>query len=119
MLDSRTAFAAPTHEVCEASYKGTWEIEVKRFLLVSLLSVLSTVSVVSAKADEGAPGVTKGAMLFSADGGRLGTVYRVMGDGSAQIIFESRMVTIPANTLSSKDGKLTTSLKKPEVMSLK
>ena len=46
---------------------------------------------------------TKGAMLNSADGSRLGPVYRVNDDGSAQIII---------------DGKLTTSLKKAEVISL-
>jgi len=90
---------------------------VKRFLLVALLSAMSTVAV-SAVADEGAS-VTKGAMLFSAEGGRLGPVYRVMSDGSAQIIIDARMVTVPVSTISNKDGKLTTSLKKPEVIALK
>jgi hypothetical protein len=42
-----------------------------------------------------------------------------MSDGSAQIIIDARMVTVPVSTISSKDGKLTTSLKKPEVIGLK
>jgi hypothetical protein len=92
---------------------------VKRFLLVSLLSTMSTLATASVLADESGATVTKGAMLFSAEGGRLGPVYRVMSDGSAQIIIDARMVTVPVSTISSKDGKLTTSLKKPEVIGLK
>jgi hypothetical protein len=91
---------------------------VKRFALVILLNV-AAVTTLPAMANEGSPAVTKGTMLFSADGGRLGPVYRVTGDGAAQIIIDAKMVTVPAATLSSKDGKLTTSLKKPEVIALK
>ena len=58
-------------------------------------------------------------MLFSVDGSRLGPVYRVTGDGSAQVIIDGRMVTIPVSTLATKDGKLATSLKKTEVIALK
>jgi hypothetical protein len=90
---------------------------VKRFLLVFLLNVAATVPAMAVAGD--APTVTKGTMLFAADGGRLGPVYRVTGDGAAQIIIDAKMVTVPAATLSSKDGKLTTSLKKPEVIALK
>ncbi len=61
----------------------------------------------------------KGQMLSSADRARLGTVMRVEGDGSVAIIFDAHMVTIPASTLSSADGKLTTSLNKREVASLR
>jgi hypothetical protein len=98
-----------------------WErIDVKRFVRVLLLSGLATLSAGSALADTGAAGAaTKGAMLFSADGGRLGPVYRVTADGSAQLIIDGKMATIPASTISTKDGKLTTSLKKTEVLSLK
>jgi hypothetical protein len=46
-------------------------------------------------------------------------VYRVTGDGSAQLIVDGKLVTVPASTLSVVDGKLTTSLSKSEVRKLK
>jgi hypothetical protein len=93
---------------------------VKRFLLATLLSAFAVLSAASAQADTGAaPAATKGTMLFAADGGRLGPVYRVTSDGSAQLIIDGKMTTVPASTLSTKDGKLTTSLKKTEVIALK
>ena len=60
----------------------------------------------------------KGKLLVASNGARLGTVYRVAPDGSAQMIIDGKMVTIPASTLSSADGKLTTSLSKSEVLAL-
>jgi hypothetical protein len=60
----------------------------------------------------------KGKMLISANGARLAPVYRVGADGSAQIIIDGKLVTVPANTLSSVNGKLTTSLTKSEVIAL-
>jgi hypothetical protein len=61
--------------------------------------------------------VSKGQMVISASGARLGTVYRVV-DGSPQIIIDGRMVTIPAATLSASSGKLMTSLSKSAVSEL-
>jgi hypothetical protein len=60
----------------------------------------------------------KGKMLVSANGARLAAVYRVGPDGAAQIIIDGKLVTVPANTLSKVDGKLTTSLTKSEVLAL-
>ena len=57
-------------------------------------------------------------MLVAANGARLGAVYRVGPDGSAQIIIDGKLVTVPANTISIADGKLTTSLTKSEVIAL-
>jgi hypothetical protein len=65
-----------------------------------------------------APVAAKGKMLLAANGARLGTVYRVGPDGSAQLIIDGKMVTVPASTLSVTDGKLTTSLTKSEVLAL-
>ena len=61
----------------------------------------------------------KGKIVVSSNGSRLGSVYRVGADGSAQIIIDGKLVTIPASTLSSVDGKLTTSLSKSEVLALR
>ena len=60
----------------------------------------------------------KGSMLVSANGSRLAQVYRVNPDGSAQIIIDGKLVTVPAATLSMAGGKLTTSLTKSEVLAL-
>jgi hypothetical protein len=68
---------------------------------------------------ESAAVATKGKMLVSSDGTRLGPVYRVGADGSAQLIFDGHMVTVPADSLSLVDGKLTTSLTKSAVVALK
>lgn len=61
----------------------------------------------------------KGSMLVAANGARLAPVYRVGPDGSAQIILEGKMLTVPAATLSMTGGRLTTSLTKNEVLALR
>jgi hypothetical protein len=61
----------------------------------------------------------KGKMLTAANGARLGSVYRVNPDGSAQIIIDGKLVTVPANTLSIANGKLMTSLTKSEVLAIR
>ncbi len=61
----------------------------------------------------------KGKMLTAANGARLGSVYRVNPDGSAQIIIDGKLVTVPANTLSVANGKLVTSLTKSEVLAIR
>ena len=71
-----------------------------------------------ASAAQAAPVAEKGKMLVAANGARLGAVYRVGPDGSAQIIIDGKLVTVPANTISIADGKLTTSLTKSEVIAL-
>jgi hypothetical protein len=62
--------------------------------------------------------VSKGQMVESANGARLGVVYRVAADGSPQIMFDGKLITIPASTLSSSNGKLITSLSKSAVSGL-
>jgi hypothetical protein len=88
---------------------------------IPVLAVLTSIllsSTVMAQDHASAPVVTKGQMMVTANGTRLAPVYRVTGDGSAQVILDGKMVTIPASTLSATDGKLTTSLTKSEVLAL-
>jgi hypothetical protein len=80
---------------------------------------LAMVAFVSLPALAQEPVAAEGKMLTGANGARLGAVYRVTGDGSAQLIVDGKMVTVPASTLSVVDGKLTTSLSKSEVRKLK
>jgi hypothetical protein len=87
--------------------------------IVSLLVAAPVVVQPAISAAAAAPVATKGKMLFDSTGARLAPVYRVDSDGSAEIVFEGRMVTVPGTTLSlTSDGKLTTSLKKVDVIAL-
>lgn len=60
--------------------------------------------------------VTKGEIISTADGQRLGRVYKTFADGGAAVIVRHKMVVIPAQTLSRAEGKLTTSLSYREAM---
>jgi hypothetical protein len=84
----------------------------------SLATLMLVLASLSAVAQDGQV-ATEGKMLLASNGSRLGAVYRVTGDGSAQIIVDGKMVTIPANTLSVADGKLTTSLSKADIRKLR
>jgi len=60
--------------------------------------------------------VSVGKMLYGPDGNRIASVYRVTAAGDAQIILDGRLLTVPASTLSSVDGKVATSLTKREIV---
>jgi hypothetical protein len=88
--------------------------------LVALTCALATFTATAQNASSAATAAVaeKGKMLVSSNGSRLGTVYRVGPDGSAEIIIDGKLVSVPAATLSSVDGKLTTSLSKSEILAL-
>ena len=92
-----------------------------------VLLALFTVAVMPAVAQtsSAAPGVatatpvaSEGKMLIGADHSRLGSVVRVESDGSAAIIFDGHMVTVPASTLRMAEGKLTTSLSRHDLTTM-
>ncbi len=83
--------------------------------LVALTCALATLTATA----QTTTAAEKGKVVVSSNGSRLGAVYRVGADGSAQIIIDGKLVTIPASTLSNVDGKLTTSLSKSEVLALR
>jgi hypothetical protein len=94
-----------------------------RSWLIVLMCACATVTIAaedtsSSAAAATAPIVAKGKMLMGASGSHLGVVNRVTADGNPQIIIDGKLVTIPASTLSTVDGKLTTSLSKSEVLAL-
>jgi hypothetical protein len=96
---------------------------VNRSWIIVLMCAFATVTFAAqapsiAEAATTAAVAVKGKMLVGANGARLGPVYRVTDDGSAQIIIDGKLVTIPAATISMVDGKLTTSLSKSEVLAL-
>jgi len=85
---------------------------VKKLFSILVIAASVTLPVASAMASGQAKA---GTMLVSADGVRLGPVYRVADDGSAQLIIKGKMATVPVSTLSMVDGRLTTSLSKSDV----
>jgi ABC-type sugar transport system substrate-binding protein len=58
--------------------------------------------------------VVAGKPIFASDGKRIGVVYKVTGNGSAQVIVNGKLVTIPAATITADEGKYQTSLTKKE-----
>lgn len=59
--------------------------------------------------------IAEGKMLYDTSGKRLGAIYRVKEDGSVQLILQGKMVTVPADTISVKDGKVETSLDRKQL----
>lgn len=95
----------------------------KKFAIVLGAAMLSTGLVpAAALADNHAASsmveVRRGDMLYTADGKRLGNVYRVTAEGAAQLIYRGKMISIAGSTLSQAEGKLTTSLTLVEVRKL-
>lgn len=83
----------------------------------SAVFAAETTQPVQAAADEvaGQVEVTRGAMLYDANGHRVANVYRVAEDGSPQVILSGRLITVPASSLSEVDGKIVTSLTKRDI----
>jgi len=66
------------------------------------------------------PAIERNAAIYSAEGTRLGKVDRVItqADGSAstvRLIYRGKFIAIPAETLSTSDKGLTTSLTNAEL----
>jgi hypothetical protein len=90
----------------------------KSMLLSALiLSTALTLPAVAQSSDAPAPASTasKGQMLHAADGARVALVDRVDTDGSVEVIYYGRVVTVPVSSLTVKDGELTTSFTKAEL----
>lgn len=84
-----------------------------------LTFVLAAALVAAAPSVAFADAAVKGKMLNAAGGARLAVVLRTTADGSAQIIYEGRVVTIPASTITVKGDAQETSLTKSQLNTLK
>lgn len=62
--------------------------------------------------------LTTGQVLRDVDMNKLGPISQINGDGSVQIIYEQRLVTIPAASLSVVDGKAKTSMSRKDLSKL-
>jgi hypothetical protein len=58
-------------------------------------------------------------MLYTTNGRRIASIYRVTAEGNPQVILNGKLVTVPASSLSEVDGKVATSLTKKELSSAK
>jgi hypothetical protein len=92
----------------------------KKVIMFCLWAVAAQTPLMSSAvfAADQAVAAKEGSLLYSEDGRRLGSVYKVGADGSVKLIYNSKMVIIPANTLSAANGKLTTTLSKDDVYGL-
>ena len=81
--------------------------------------VLGVVTATAAVYGEDVAVATKGALLYAADGRSLGAIQSVSSDGSAKVILEGKVLVVPASTISTKDGKLVTSLRKWDIVNRK
>lgn len=84
----------------------------KKIVFALLIGVSAIVPVAVQQVAAAVVQVTVSKPLYDAEGKWVGLVYRVTADGSAQIIYDDRLITVPAATLSEVDGKLTSSLTK-------
>ena len=91
------------------------------FLLATAAAISPAMAQDQAPAGQSATAsiASRGKMLVDVKGARLAPVYRVNDDGSVVIIFEGSMISVPGDTLSVVGGKLTTSLKKTDVIALR
>lgn len=81
----------------------------KKFITILALSTLATavtLSPITAQAAE--TSVVAGKTLYSANGKRLGAIYRVKADGTVQVIRDGKMISYPASTVSVAEGKVVT-----------
>jgi hypothetical protein len=85
----------------------------KKFASLAALAAFALVPF-AAQADTSAP--HDGQIIFDAAGHKIAPAYHVNADGSVQIILDGTLVTLPAATLTSKDGKVVSSQSKADLM---
>lgn len=85
-------------------------------IMLFAASLLVAAPVIAQTAE--ATGPRAGSVLLDGSGKRLGRIDRVMADGSLRLIVGEKFVTIPAGTVSVKDGVASTSLSKREASRL-
>lgn len=74
-------------------------------------------AVVSAPLAAQSSTIVAGKPLYASDGKRIGIVYRVTSDGTAQLIINGKLVSIPGTSITADNGKFQTSLTKKDLAS--
>ena len=60
--------------------------------------------------------VEVGKPIYSADGQKLGAVYKVGKDGAPQVIISGKLVTLPAASVSMDGNRIVTTLSKKDIV---
>jgi hypothetical protein len=95
------------------------EVDMKKFvfLLLALVMTWGQFEAIAYPAEAIHP--VAGVPVFSADGHRLGVIYKVLPDGSVKLIVDGKMVAIAAERLQEAHGAIVTSLTRSEVHELR
>ena len=127
--ESEIASKFPRHSCCGALRAGLralprcHSIMVKMMKISYVVAILASVATApafaqapadSAAAAASAPTVSRGALIFSAEGRRIGRVDRVRGS-DVSVIYNGKFVSIPTSSLSAGERGLTTSLTQAEL----
>jgi sporulation protein YlmC with PRC-barrel domain len=85
---------------------------------LALAAALATFSLfpIAVHAEEAKASVVAGKAIYSADGKRIGAIYRVTQAGVVQVILEGKLVSVPAETISESNGKIVTSVTKSDLL---
>lgn len=78
-------------------------------------AAFSTVTATPAQAQAAAT-VEVGRAVYSADGKKLGAVYKVTKDGAPQVIVSGKLVTVPAASVSMSGDRIVTSLTRKDIL---
>jgi hypothetical protein len=89
------------------------------FLAIAILASTPAMAADAPSGNTAAAAFKTGDWMRDVDGRRIGKVSNVNQDGSAKVIFESRIITVPGPTLNMVDGKLATSLSVRELRDLR
>ena len=97
------------------SYSNMVKMMKISYVIAALASAAAAPAIAQAPVDStpaataSAPAISRGAMVFSAEGRRIGRIDRVRGS-DVNVIFNGKFVAIPTSSLSSGERGLTTSL---------
>ena len=89
----------------------------KIFELLALAAAAALPVAASAQNAAPAAAASAGKTLYTSDGKRIGAIYRVLPDGSPQLILQGKLVTVPVASLTADGDKAVTSLTKAQLAS--
>lgn len=90
-----------------------------KFAPLAMLVTLATSSLMPGSlhaANAVSNAIAEGSMVYGANGQTLAPVFRVIDDGSVQLIMDGRLITLPATGLSQIDGKLMSAQSKADLL---
>ena len=90
-------------------------LTLRKFVLVAF-ATLTTCTGLGASTVQAKDGSVIGKMVYTVDKHQLGAVYNVKKDGSTEVIVDTQVVTLPAASVESRDGKLWTTLTRKEAL---